>query len=745
VTGARDNSFGRLLLEHRKAAKLTQADLARNSGVSIRALRELEHGRAHAAQQRSAERLADALGLTGDERAVFLTVAKEGRRRVPSSTEARALCALPPALPDFVGRTGELSALRAEVAASGALVAIVGHPGVGKTALAVWAAHQFETDFPDGCFAVDLRGMDDQAVPARAVLDRLLRALDVAPPHIPTSETEQANLFRALLAERKVLLLLDNAADEQQVRPLLATAPGCLTIVTARRALAGLEAARWLWLEPLADPDAIDLLGLIVGPERVAADLAAAAELVALCGKLPLAVRIAGNRLASRPFWSLAYLVEQLRDERTRLGSLSAGDLQVRSAFELSYRRLSAPARPLFRRLAAIPGADFGPELAELLAEAPEPKVSALLDELVDAGLVQPAPTLGRFQLHDLIRLFAAECWRAEEPAPDRDRLHDALLDHLLDRATTAGRALFPDSPEASRLPVKAASEWLEREESNWRAAQRAAARLGWHREVVELTKAMHWYSDTKCGELPWDDIFGLGVAAARVLGAKADLALLLNFLGWAQQVCSRDFAGALASHEEALAVAVRSGTTHEQAWAHGYIGTVLMCLGDLDPALEHSRKACELSGEFGFWPMQVPLRARLCRTLLTMGRHEEAFGVVALGLADMQRHRAEGNPDMRRWVRAMFLLDFGHCLSGLGRWRRAAQAYHDARTSFATDGHNPTAAEAALHEGKAWRVAGEFDRARECLELALTGFTGPADEPHRESARSELELLPVR
>ncbi|MET0133437.1 MAG: NB-ARC domain-containing protein, partial [Kibdelosporangium sp.] len=395
------SAFGKLLLRYRRSARLSQAELASASGMSVRALRELEHGRTQGAQQRSAEVLAGALGLTGSERASFLLVARESRRRLPRGTETMALCALPPAVMDLTGREAELERLRAEASAGGA-VAVTGHPGVGKTALAVSAAHALSAEFPDGRLAVDLRGMDEQPVTARAALEKLLRALGVSPGQIPAVVDEQSNLLRMLVDGKRVLVLLDNAADEAQVRPLLVTGRGCLTLVTCRKRLAGLETVRWLALDPLTDAGAVGLLAGIAGTRRVAAEPRAAEELVELCGGLPLAVRIVGNRLATRPHWTLSYVAGQLRDERVRLSSLSAGDLQVRSAFEVSYRRLSPATRLLFRRLAVIPGADFGDELAAVASGAPA--VGPGLDELADASLLQATPVSGRFQFHDLIR-----------------------------------------------------------------------------------------------------------------------------------------------------------------------------------------------------------------------------------------------------------------------------------------------------------------------------------------------------
>ncbi|GHF44744.1 tetratricopeptide (TPR) repeat protein/transcriptional regulator with XRE-family HTH domain [Amycolatopsis bartoniae] len=743
-TNERSSTFGKLLLSHRRAAGLSQSQLAETSGVSVRALRDLERGRAQAAQQRSAEVLADALGLTGQQRETFLAVAKEGRRRGGRVPEAAAQCALPPQVRDLAGREAELDRLRAE-ARGGGIVAVVGHPGVGKTTLAVSAAHRLQEDFPDGCFWIDLRGMDEQPVTPRAALDRLLRALGVTPEQIPVEESEQTALFRMMLEGKRVLVLLDNAVDEAHVRPLLAASPGCLTLITCRQALAGLEAARWLWLDPLESQDAVGLLSVIAGAQRVAAEPAAAAELVELCGFLPLAVRIAGNRLATRPHWSLAYLVGQLRDERTRLSSLSAGDLQLRSAFEMSYRRLSPPARLTFRRLATLPGPDFGPEVAAVATDVSELDVRWYLDELADANLVQATAVAGRFQFHDLIRIFAGERLEAEEKPAERDRLTRTVLEHLLTTASSAARVFFPDGQGSAQFPNQDdAAEWLDRESGNWIAAQRVAARLGWHRAVVDLARAMHWYSDSRWLHGPWDQIFGLGAEAAEALGDREEMAVLFNFVGWAQQVCLGDSEAALGTHREALAFALEVGDRREQVWAHAYLGAALMRLGRLEEALEETREACAGAGEFGFWTVQISVRNRLGRVLQALGRYEEAIAEHRALEEDAKQHRDEASEETRRWMVGVVVEEIGHSLCGLGKWRQAAETFHSVRETFHRSGFLSHAAAVCLDEGKAWRRAGEYGLARECLELAVAGLTSPAARSQREQALAELALLPA-
>ncbi|WP_312869211.1 ATP-binding protein [Amycolatopsis pithecellobii] len=741
------SAFGRLLLRHRRAAGLTQADLAAASGVSVRALRDLERGRAQAAQRRSAAALADAMGLTGQDHARFLAAAREGRRRAAKLVvEEELSCRLPPAVRHLLGRDEELRQVREAAAAdspSGVVLSIIGHPGIGKTTLAVAAAHALTDRFPDGAFAVDLRGMDDQPVSSRAALEQLLRALGVPARQVPPSAVEQQHLFRSLLTGRRVLVLLDNAADEAQVRPLLAASPGCLTLITCRRALAGLEIGRWIWLEPLEPAGATELLASIVGAERVAAEPAAAAELVSLCGKLPLAVRIAGNRLATRPQWSIAYLAGQLRDVSTRLSSLAAGDLQVRSAFELSYRKLSPAARLVFRRLAVIPGSDFAADLAAVAANRTEDDVQVYLDELVDANLVQAALAPGRYRFHDLLRIFAEECLAAEEEPAEREALTSATLSHLLRTASAAARVFFPDvrtpEPFGSR---REAGSWLDTEASNWLAAHRIAARTGRHREVLELARSMQWYSGGRTQQRPWHEIFTLGLAAARSLGSRTDEAVLLDLVGWAWYFCLGDNESGLAAHQEALLVAEQIGDRAEQAWALGYVASVLVRLGRHGEALLHARRAVGLARELDFWLGQGMIRNTLGGILRAHGRLDEALAVHRAVLADVESRYDEANPEARRFFQASTLLSIGLDFNEARRWQRAAATFREARALFRQGGFLLEEAQAALNEGRARREVGQHAFAGVCLQLALTAFTGVQLRWPRACTLAELAML---
>ncbi|WP_233159965.1 ATP-binding protein [Actinophytocola xanthii] len=745
------STFGEVLVRFRRQAGLTQEGLAEASGLSVRALRDVERGRTRAVQRRSAEALADALGLAGTDRNLFVSAAREGRRRTAESgtppgeseTAPAEYTGLPLAVPDLVGRDDELAWL-SELAATGGTVAVVGHPGVGKTALALAAARRLRSAFPDGCLWVDLRGMDEQPVTVRAALDRLLRALGVPSSEDSSSESDQVVLYRSVLAGRRTLVVLDNAADELQVRPLLAATPGCLTLVTCRQVLAGLEGVRWLWLEPLAEGAALDLLATIVGEDRVTAEPRAAAELAELCGNLPLAVRIAGNRLATRPRWSLSYLVDLLGDERTRLGSLSAGDLRMRPVFEMSYRRLPPTVRLVFRRLAAVPGVDFGDELAAVATGMSGPEVRLCLGELADASLLQARPA-GRFQFHDLLRLFAIERWEAEEASATREQVSDAVRGHLLSTATAAADAFAPAASRGGVFGSDAeAGEWLAREESNWIAVHRAAAGAGEHRPVVELATALVWYANHRWLGLPWVEIFELGATAASAIGDRAAEATLLNDLGWALGVCLGDRAASLRTHQQALAAAIESGERREETEAYAFIGTALEFLGRPEEALEFARQAAARAEEFDFWLVRLSVLNRLASVLHSLGRYEEALSVYHDVLAEADRQQSGASLETRRMMVAYVKEGVGDCLVALGKLREAAETFRETRRTRVELGSVGNVAVAALNEGRAWLLAKEYERARECLHYALDAY-GDLAPNGRAQVLAELARLPAQ
>ncbi|MDT0343161.1 AfsR/SARP family transcriptional regulator [Streptomyces litchfieldiae] len=355
---------------------------------------------------------------------------------------------LPATVPDFTGRAAFVAELGAQLAAAGgrvmAVSAVAGIGGVGKTTLAVQVAHAAREHFPDGQLYVDLYGAGSAPADPGAVLAAFLRALGTPDASIPEGIDERAALYRSLLDGRRVLTLLDNARDAAQVRHLLPGTPGCATLITSRVRMVDLAGAHLVDLDVMSPEEALTLFTRIVGPERVNAERDAAMDVVAACGFLPLAIRIAASRLAARRTWTVTVLARKLSDERGRLDELQAGDQAVKATFELGYGQLEREQARAFRLLGLADGPDISlPAAAALLDRSPA-TTEFLLESLVDTSLLESAAP-GRYRFHDLVRLFARSCAeRDEQPPPEREAARSRLLDFYL---ATAARVYEMQRP----------------------------------------------------------------------------------------------------------------------------------------------------------------------------------------------------------------------------------------------------------------------------------------------------------
>ncbi|MET7428182.1 BTAD domain-containing putative transcriptional regulator [Streptomyces flaveolus] len=361
----------------------------------------------------------------------------------PTATPVRP-AQLPASVPDFTGRSSFVSELTDVLSSASeaegrvmAVSALAGIGGVGKTTLAVHVAHRARPAFPDGQLYVDLQGAGPRPAEPETVLGSFLRALGTADANIPDTLEERAALYRSVLDGRRVLVLLDNAKDAAQVRPLLPGTEGCAALVTSRVRMLDLAGAHLVDLDVMSPDEALALFTKIVGEERVAAEREAALDVVAACGFLPLAIRIAASRLAARRTWTVSVLAAKLADERRRLDELQAGDLAVKATFELGYGQLEPPQARAFRLLGLADGPDISLAAAAAVLDLPAEETEDLLESLVDTSLLESAAP-GRYRFHDLVRLYARACAERDEwPPSEREAAMSRVLDFYL--ATTAG------------------------------------------------------------------------------------------------------------------------------------------------------------------------------------------------------------------------------------------------------------------------------------------------------------------
>ncbi|GHF95763.1 NTPase [Amycolatopsis bullii] len=543
---------------------------------------------------------------------------------------------LPPSPSHFTSRAGELAALDEvagqETGGRPALAVLVGPGGVGKTALAVTWGDRHAGRYPDGQLYADLRGFSagTTVLPDEA-LGAFLRALGVAPERVPPDLAEQAALFRTLTAGRRLLVVLDNAFSAAQVRPLMPASAGCTVVVTSRLRLDGLvsEGARFLDVAPLSQPHAVELVVNAVGRTRVAGELDEVAELAALCGRLPIALRVAAARLASRPRWQVARVVAELGDERSRLSRLSAeGAAPVAAMFDWSYRALPEPAAKLYRLLGEFPGPAFGVEIATAATELPDPAEG--LQQLVDASLLEEVDEF-RYRFHDLVRLHA----RAQRD-DDRAEVVPRVATWYLHALTRANMVVIPIrwrvSPVCEQYrgtpPAfgsgRAALDWLDAQLPNVLAVLEEADAQR-HDEVAwQLCEAL-WELFLHRKHFPrWLRSHELGIAAAqRCRNAVAESRLRCQ-LGRAHLDLGR-FEAAERECERALELARAAGSRPNESVALDQLGTAAQGRGDVQAAIDHYTASMAIEAELGIDRGVAQRHRRIGEVLAQASRDAEA------------------------------------------------------------------------------------------------------------------------
>ncbi|MFE2377488.1 BTAD domain-containing putative transcriptional regulator [Streptomyces sp. NPDC059398] len=550
---------------------------------------------------------------------------------------------LPSDLGDFTGRQAELGRLLAyatapEPANGLRVVAVDGMGGSGKTTLAVHAAHRLADRYPDGQLHIDLRGYTPGEQPLRpaAVISTLLGALGVAPERVPEDDAGRDALWQSTLTGRRILLLLDNAADLSQIKPVLPASPGALVLVTSRVRLVDLDGADWISLGEMTREDSTALIARTLGQDLADSDPEATAALAGLCGHLPLALRISTARLRNRPRWTVRNLVDRLSDESRRLDELHSGDRGVAVNLRLSYQALDQWHRTAFRLLGLHPGTHADVHSAAALLQVGIQEADEVLENLLDMHLLQQHE-VGSYAFHDLVGAFARslrndgtrtadvtaferllDFWflateracavlfpgRAEYPAPGREPAAEAELPRL-------------DTPERARA-------WFDRELDSLKAAVRIAHEWGLHRHAVGLARNVVFHLNLRSRTEEFHEVSTVSVAAARALGDALALRMSLSNLAAAQWKLGRLREGAESAHE-AVETARRIGDRRGEAFSLDLLGLLHMSLGDLSTGRHHLRQSVALHVATGNAGQEATALCNLSTVSTWLGDLEEA------------------------------------------------------------------------------------------------------------------------
>lgn len=523
-------------------------------------------------------------------------------RDVGRAHEAPPPRQLPGNIRHFVNRTRELQLLDGLLTQEGArsrllvsVCVIAGTPGAGKTSLALRWAHQVQDHFPDGQLYINLRGYDPQEpATAQQVLRGFLIGLGVPADVVPGDTEAAVGLYRSLLADRKILVVLDNAATVSQVRPLLPGSPHCLVVVTSRGRLSGLmvrDGAQRVTLSTLPEGEAVALLRAVTAGYRAEDETEKLVELARLCARLPLALRIAAERAATHPHADLDELVADLRDESALWDALSTGDdaeaEAVRTVFAWSYRALPPDAAQLFRLLGLHRGPDFGLGAAAALVGITERRARQLLDVLVGAHLLdQTAPD--RYEFHDLLRAYATDLARHEETPDAHSVAMHRVLDWYLHAASAARDLISPGKSSAGIGPLAdgvtpvsfsdydQAVSWAEREHANFLPIVRVAAQSELDSYARLMAEVLFDAQAPSAPAADWIDIANIGLSCSRRLGDRSGEATLLHYLGFAHRQINH-LAEAIDCHEASLAIRAELDDRQGEAEALNALG--LVCL----------------------------------------------------------------------------------------------------------------------------------------------------------------------
>lgn len=655
----------------------------------------------------------------------------------PVASTVVAPAQLPADVADFTGRDEQLDAIREHLTEGPEPVPIsvvTGTAGVGKTTLAVHAAHQLSDQFPDGQLYVNLRGVGAQPLDPAGVLARFLRALGVDGSAIPDDVEERAAMYRSRLAGRRVLVLLDNASGEAQLRPLLPGARGCAVLITSRGRLTGLGGTRQVDLTILGDDRAVELLARVAGPQRVEAEPAAAERIVRLCGCLPLAVRVAGARLGARPHWQLARLAADLADEHRRLDELRLGDLEVRASLALSYDSLDGPGRRAFRRLGLLDAADFAAWAAAAVIgddeRVDQSQAEDLIDALVDAQLLDVVgrDTSGqqRYRFHDLLRAYARELAAEQESEVDRSAALQrafggwlALTDAAARRVTSSTFGITFETVSGWRPDdaVTAAAladplAWFEAEWAALLSTVEQARCAGFDGLTCALAERLATFFVVRGRYDDWRRIGEVMLAAARHGGDGRQQGMALRGLGELDLLQYR-LDDSITRFEQARSAFDRAGERHGRALVASGLGAAQVEAGRFDVAQVNLTEALQELQQLGDRRSEAWALRRLGTMHQLQGRTERAavFFEQALAVLD----------ELADPLGAASVLERLGAVRTLQGRRREAHAMLERALALRREHHDRFGQARALRSlGELYRAEAQWDQAMNCLGDAL-------------------------
>ncbi|MFE4855603.1 BTAD domain-containing putative transcriptional regulator [Streptomyces sp. NPDC056670] len=613
----------------------------------------------------------------------------------PTATQAPVRPAqLPASVPDFTGRAAFVRELTSRLAGAETTVmavsALAGIGGVGKTTLAVHVAHAARPYFPDGQLYVDLQGAGQHFAEPDTVLGAFLRALGTPDSAIPDSMEERAALFRSTLDGRRVLVLLDNARDAAQIRPLLPGTAGCAALVTSRIRMVDLVGAHLVDLDVMSPDEALQLFTRIVGVERVSAEREAALDVVAACGFLPLAIRIAASRLASRRTWTVSVLAAKLADERRRLDELQAGDLAVKATFELGYGHLEPAQSRAFRLLGLPDGPDISLAAAAAVLDLPQQETEDILESLVDTSLVESAAP-GRYRYHDLVRLYARSCAERDDlPPAERESALSRLLDFYLATASGVYALERPGDRLVDHLEPTTyqglsfgdrhhAQDWLYTEADPLLACVRQLSAPATLRRAVDLLYAALDLGESGANSRQYEATAEAVREAARTRGDTQAEGRAVMTLANVHQLAGR-FEHADREAQEAMRLAGPTQDPLPLCWASNARGIIALYQNRPTDGEGHLLRAIEAFRADANRPGEASALCNLSRIHLAMGRTASAVTLAQEGIDiyDAMGHELRGANG--RYALGLALTKGGQLRAAADRLNEALAVFRDSR-----------------------------------------------------------------